>query len=556
MRATGRKHKESREAAAVPRDTTSAESAEQRLRILLQVNNSIITKLSEGELLRAVCAALNGVLPFSRSAITLYVPERDTLRIFAQNDEYASEFFSVGRELDRRDSHAGWAFDHQRPLIRRNLDKESESSTERLLAEQGVRSICVAPLIVAGKSIGTLNLASNKADEYSNADGGLLQEVANQVALAVENMKAYEEIRSLHAKLEKENVYLREEIRSEHDFREMVGSSAALQEVLDKAERVAPLDSTVLIYGETGTGKELIARAIHDCSKHKNRPLVKLNCSAISAGLVESELFGHKRGAFTGAVERHIGRFELADCGTLFLEEVSELPLETQVKLLRGLQEGEFEPGGRKKTIHVTVRIIAATNRYLEECVAAGRFRSDLFYRLNVFPLGLPPLRNRRTDIPLLVSFFLQRFANKFGRTIDSVSKETMDLLIEYSWPGNIRELQNIIERAVVIASGPVLSVDPAFLPRTPALGDLSHASSAKPPKAVPPIAENRARSAETFFPSLEHMERDHILAALNRTAGVIDGPKGAAKILNLHPNTLRSKMSKLGIDRRRHDIS
>src|SRR6201998_1525454 len=301
MRATGRKHQESREAPAVPRDTSSAESAEQRLRILLQVNNSIITKLSESELLRAVCAELEGVLPFSRSAITLYVPERDTLRIFAQNDEYASEFFSVGRELDRRDSHAGWAFDHQRPLVRRNLDKEQESSTERLLADQGVRSICVAPLIVAGKSIGTLNLASNRPEEYSIADGELLQEIANQVALAVENMKAYEEIRVLHAKLEKENVYLREEIRAEHNFREIVGSSAALGQVLEKAERVAPLDSTVLIYGETGTGKELIARVVHDCSKRKNRPLVKLNCSAISAGLVESELFGHKRGAFTGA---------------------------------------------------------------------------------------------------------------------------------------------------------------------------------------------------------------------------------------------------------------
>ena len=556
MRATGRKHKESREAAAVPRDTTSAESAEQRLRILLQVNNSIITKLSEGELLRAVCAALNGVLPFSRSAITLYVPDRDTLRIFAQNDEYASEFFSVGRELDRRDSHAGWAFDHQRPLIRRNLDKESESSTERLLAEQGVRSICVAPLIVAGKSIGTLNLASNKADEYSNADGGLLQEVANQVALAVENMKAYEEIRSLHAKLEKENVYLREEIRSEHDFREIVGSSAALQEVLDKAERVAPLDSTVLIYGETGTGKELIARAIHDCSKHKNRPLVKLNCSAISAGLVESELFGHKRGAFTGAVERHIGRFELADGGTLFLDEVSELPLETQVKLLRVLQEGEFEPVGSNKTIHVDVRIIAATNRKLEECVAAGRFRSDLFYRLNVFPLELPPLRDRRSDIPQLVSFFLQRFANKFGRTIDAVQNETMDLLMDYPWPGNIRELQNIIERAVVLAAGPVLRVDPAFLPKTFMVGDLGQPSPAIRSRTDSHVPESRAKSGEISFPSLDQMERNHILAALERSAGVIDGPKGAARILNLHPNTLRSRMGKLGIDRKRHDMS
>ena len=556
MRLADGRRKKSQRAPAVSRDAGSAESAEQRVRILLEVNNSIITKLSQDELLRAVCAALQGVLPFNRSAITLYVPEHDTLRIFAQNDEYASEFFEVGRELDRRDSHAGWAFDHRRPLIRRNLDKESESSTERLLAEQGVRSICVAPLIIAGKSIGTLNLASNKADEYSNADGELLQEVANQVALAVENMKAYEEISALHARLEKENVYLREEIRSEHNFREIIGNSASLREVLEKAERVAPLDSTVLIYGETGTGKELIARAIHDCSNRKNRPLVKLNCSAISAGLVESELFGHMRGAFTGALERHIGRFELADGGTLFLDEVSELPLETQVKLLRVLQEGEFEPVGSNKTIQVNVRIIAATNRTLEECVAAGRFRSDLFYRLNVFPIELPPLRNRRSDIPQLVSFFLQRFANKFGRKIDAAQKETMDLLMDYGWPGNIRELQNIIERAVVLAAGPVLSVDPAFLPRNSTPGDLLHASPAKHLKADPRIAENSARSTETSFPSLEQMERNHILAALNRSAGVIDGPKGAAKILNLHPNTLRSKMSKLGIDRRRHDIS
>ena len=541
---------------SVSRDASSGGSAEQRLRILLQVNNSIITKLSQGELLLAVCAALQGVLPFNRSAITLYVPERDTLRIFAQNDDHASEFFSVGRELDRRDSHAGWAFDHQQPLIRRNLDKEKESSTERLLAEQGVRSICVAPLIVAGKSIGTLNLASNRADEYSDADGELLQEVANQVALAVENMKAYEEISALHAKLEKENVYLKEEIRSEYNFREIVGNSAPLREVLEKTARVAPLDSTVLIYGETGTGKELIARAIHDRSNRKNQALVKLNCSAISAGLVESELFGHMRGAFTGAFERHIGRFELANGGTLFLDEVSELPLETQVKLLRVLQEGEFEPVGSNKTIQVNVRIIAATNRKLEECVAAGRFRSDLFYRLNVFPIELPSLRDRPSDIPLLVNLFLQRFANKFGRKIDAVHKATMDLLMDYAWPGNIRELQNIIERAVVLSAGPVLTVDPAFLPRTSPSAELPKTALAVPPSSYSQVTKNYAPSVEPSFPSLDQMERDHILAALNRSAGVIDGPNGAARILNLHANTLRSRMSKLGIGRKRHDIS
>jgi formate hydrogenlyase transcriptional activator len=541
---------------AVSSDRRSAELAEQRIRVLLEVNNSIITKLSQDDLLRSVCTALRGVLPFNRSAITLFVPDHNTLRIFAQNDEHASDFFSVGRELDRMDSHAGWAFEHQRPLIRRNLDRESESSAERLLAEQGVRSICVAPLIIAGRSIGTLNLASNRPDEYSDADGELLQEIANQVALAVENMRAYEEIRALHAKIEKENVYLREEIRSEHNFLEIVGRSAPLMEVLGKVERVAPLDSTVLIYGETGTGKELIARAIHDRSIRKNHPLVKLNCSAISAGLVESELFGHMRGAFTGASERHIGRFELADGGTLFLDEVSELPLETQVKLLRVLQEHEFEPVGSNKAIQIDVRIIAATNRDLEGCVNAGRFRSDLFYRLNVFPIELPPLRNRRSDIPLLVSFFVQRFANKFGRKIDAVQKKTMDLLVDYAWPGNIRELQNIIERAVVLATCPALSLDPAFLPKTFASEGLPHNSSNGRPESDPRIEEQHVSSPEARFPSLEQMERNHILAALNRSGGVIDGSNGAAKILEIHPNTLRSKMIKLGIDRKRHDIS
>jgi len=534
-------------ALAVSRDVTSLEMAEQRIRILLEVNNAIINKLNQDELLRAVCKALQDVLPFNRSAITLYVPERDTLRIVAQNDEYCSDFFSVGRELDRKDSHAGWAFDHQRPLVRRNLESESESSTERLLLKQGVRSICVAPLVAAGKSIGTLNLASNRPLEYSATDGDLLQQVANQVALAVENMKAYEEIRTLKAKLEKENIYLREEIRSEHNCGEIVGSSSPLEEVLEKVEQVAPLDSTVLIYGETGTGKELIARAIHDRSDRKNGPLVKLNCSAISAGLVESELFGHMKGAFTGALGRHVGRFELADGGTLFLDEVSELPLETQVKLLRVLQEREFEPVGSNKTIQVNVRIIAATNRNLEESVAAGRFRSDLFYRLNVFPIELPPLRRRRSDIPDLVMFFLERFSMKFGKKIDAVQKETMDLLMDYAWPGNVRELQNIIERAVVLSKGPVLSLDAAFLPRT------SPPTELRTPDR--PITEEPTSSTEASFPSLEQMERSHILAALRRTEGVIDGPKGAARILNLHANTLRSRMAKLSIGRKSHEI-
>ena len=273
-----------------------------------------------------------------------------------------------------------------------------------------------------------------------------------QVALAIENMKSYEEIATLKARLEKENVYLQEEIRTEHNFEEIVGNSPALLAVLRKVEQVAPTDSTVLIYGETGTGKELIARAIHDRSARKGRTLVRVNCSAISAGLVESELFGHLKGAFTGAIDRRVGRFELADGGTIFLDEIGELPLETQVKLLRVLQEHEFEPVGSSRPLRVDVRVIAATNRNLREAVEAGRFRSDLFYRLNVFPLELPPLRERRSDIPQLVMHCVSRFSKRFGKKVEGVSQESMARLMSYPWPGNVRELQNVMERAVVLS--------------------------------------------------------------------------------------------------------
>jgi formate hydrogenlyase transcriptional activator len=307
----------------------------------------------------------------------------------------------------------GWVFDHRRPLVRGDLEKQQLYPTERHLIDEGMRSHCTAPLIVRGKCIGTVNISSKTKFQYSEKDAQLLQEVANQVALAVENMRSYEEIAELRAKLEKENVYLQEEIRTDHNFEEIVGNSPSLFAVLRKVEQVAPTDSTVLIYGETGTGKELIARAIHNRSARKDRPLVKVNCSAISAGLVESELFGHVKGAFTGALDRRIGRFELADGGTIFLDEVGELPLETQVKLLHILQERESEPVGSSKPLRVNVRLIAATNRNLEEAIQAGRFRSDLFYRLNVFPLEVPALRERHSDIPKLAKFFLSIYSKK-----------------------------------------------------------------------------------------------------------------------------------------------
>jgi formate hydrogenlyase transcriptional activator len=291
----------------------------------------------------------------------------------------------------------------------------------------------------------------------------------------------------LKARLEKENIYLREEIRTEHNFEEIVGNSPALLAVLRAVEQVAPTDSTVLIYGETGTGKELIARAIHNRSARKDRALVSVNCSAISAGLVESELFGHLKGAFTGAIERRIGRFELANGGTIFLDEIGELPLETQVKLLRVLQEHEFEPVGSSRTQRVDVRVIAATNRNLREMVEAGRFRSDLFYRLNVFPLQLPPLRERRSDIPQLVALCVSRFAKRFGKKVEGVSQETMARLMSYPWPGNIRELQNVMERAVVLSAGPTLRLDKDLVPVVASEGSLETAEI--------PAQEPRSRS-------------------------------------------------------------
>jgi formate hydrogenlyase transcriptional activator len=354
-----------------------------------------------------------------------------------------------------------------------------------------------------------------------------------------ELQNALEQVKNLQKQLEAENVYLQEEISKEHNFEEIVGNSESILEALDRVETVAPTDSTVLIMGETGCGKELIARAIHSHSSRTHRPLVKVNCGAIPTGLVESELFGHMKGAFTGALERRTGRFELADGGTLFLDEVSELPLDTQVKLLRVLQEHEFEPLGSSRTLKVNVRIIAASNRDMQTAVQEGRFRADLYYRLNVLPIAVPPLRERRADIPLLTTFFVERFARQFGKQITGVSQDTMEILSRYDWPGNIRELQNVIERAVVLSRTPVLRLGTGLLPlRTASTSDEA------------PKVSNTSLLDDSVDSTLEQVERRHIARVLEQTSWVIEGDRGAAKILDLHPNTLRSRMKKLGIER------
>jgi PAS domain S-box-containing protein len=355
-----------------------------------------------------------------------------------------------------------------------------------------------------------------------------------------------------HARLSAQNVYLQEEIKSVYNFEEIIGQSPALLDALEKVRRVARTDATVLITGETGTGKELIARAIHFASHRRGKPLIKVNCAAMPASLVESELFGHEKGAFTGAISRRVGRFELAHGGTIFLDEVSEIPLDIQAKLLRVLQEHEFERVGGTNPIKVDVRVIAATNRDLVKSIGEGEFRDDLYYRLNVFPIALPPLRDREGDVPLLVHFLVARFAARVGVRIESVGKATLERLSRYSWPGNIRELENVLERAVILSNGPRLEIDPEVFTSAPACP-----VNAGPPtpsgseRATPPAA---SAGPTPPLESLESSTRKHILAALEKSGWVIHGPRGAAKILNLHPNTLHSRMKKLGIVRPRHE--
>jgi formate hydrogenlyase transcriptional activator len=522
--------------------------SEQRTHTLLEINNAIITNLTPEALFASAYEAIRRVIPFDRAAFLFYQPESKTLKLVSMQGLNESDFFQVGREYDLEETRvSAWVLEHQEVVTKGDLKREQQSPGEKSLVSEGIQSYCVAPLVAMGKSLGTFAVWSETPNGYTDADAELLRDVANQVALAIANMKSYEEIAALKARLEKENVYLQEEIRTEHNFEEIVGDSPPLLALLRRVDQVAPTHSTVLIYGETGTGKELIARAIHDRSNRKNRPLVKVNCSAISAGLVESELFGHVKGAFTGAFERRIGRFELADGGTIFLDEVGELPLDTQVKLLRVLQEREFEPVGSNRSVNVDVRIICATNRNLEESIKASTFRSDLYYRLNVFPLEVPPLRERRSDIDQLATFFVSRYARNLGKKITGISEATRHKLLSYSWPGNIRELQNLIERAVILSTGPILELenDLVSVPASPVLSNFQP----EVPEVLPYVAQSPLKT-------LQEVERDHILAVLQQTRGVIEGSNGAARTLGMHPNTLRHRMEKLGIKRSAHRIS
>ncbi|MBM4260276.1 MAG: GAF domain-containing protein [Deltaproteobacteria bacterium] len=501
-------------------------SSELRFRTLLDINNAIVSNLHRDDLFKSIAEALDRVVWFDRLALSLYDTKANVLRIVTHAGTYErADYTPIGRELKLDDSPVGQAFLQQKPVVRPNLEAERLTSSEDRAYAHGFRSICALPLVIRSKSIGAITLGSLTPLQYTQNDGELLMGLAGQIAIAIDNMMAHEETDRLKARYEADAVYLQEEIKTEHNFEEIIGQSAPVREMLRKVEQVAPTDATVLIRGETGTGKELLARAVHDRSKRKDRPLVKVNCGSIPSGLVESELFGHEKGAFTGALQQRIGRFELANSGTIFLDEVTELPLDTQVKLLRVLQEGEFERVGSSKTLKVDVRVIAASNRNFEEIVKNGLFRADLYYRLNVFPLDVPALRERKGDIPLLVNFFLSKFGKKIGKEVRGVDQRSMESLVNYGWPGNIRELQNVVERSVVVATGPVVKIDDSLVQKSDA-------------------------TQSTGVGTLENAERSHILRALKETNWVIHGKKGAAELLGINPSTLRSRMEKLGIKR------
>ena len=485
----------------------------------------------------AVCQALRRVILLDWAQIALCGSAKESFQVLVTSEEKKQQALEAGRELRREGNSFGWVFRACRPLFRADLQREKQYTDEQHLAAVGMGSYAVLPLLIEGKCTGVLRIASERPQYYSEQDAEFLLEVAKQISLVLANLKAYDEIAFLKAKLEIENTYLQDEIRTAHNFKEILGSSSELLKLLDRTEAVAPTDANVLITGETGSGKELIARAIHSRSAREKSALVKVNCGAIPTGLVESELFGHVKGAFTSASERRVGRFELANGGTLFLDEVGELPLETQVKLLRVLQEQEFEPVGSSRTIKVDVRIIAATNRDLEKAVQSGAFRSDLYYRLNVIPLRVPALRERRSDIPQLVTFFLAQSARRMGKSIESVSQKTMDLLMDYSWPGNIRELQNVIERGVVLSKGSILKLG----------ADL------QPVEMPQNVSEHDVPYEPEATATLESIQRQHILRVLKQTGWLVSGPNGAGAILDLHPNTLHSIMKRLGIRRPIH---
>jgi formate hydrogenlyase transcriptional activator len=496
-----------------------------RLRALLEINNAVVSCLATKPLLQAISSSLRSTFNLDYAGLLVHDPELGALRLETVDFPDGSGAIREDTLVPLDDSVAGHVF-RTREGLALSMDEVRAIShhTYERLGGEGLKSLCSVPVIFHDKALGTLNLGSRQDSFFTPADLQFFSQAAGQIAIALENALSYKKIEELNARLAEEKVYLEDEIRTESRFEDIVGRSHALKAILRQVETVAPTDSTVLIYGETGTGKELLARAIHDLSARRQGTFVKLNCAAIPTGLLESEMFGHEKGAFTGAIAQRIGRFELANRGTMFLDEVGEIPLELQTKLLRVLQEREFERLGSSRTLRTDARLVAATNRDLATMVEERQFRADLFYRLNVFPITVPPLRDRREDIPLLARYFVQQNARRLNRRITTIPSETMDALTRYYWPGNIRELQNFIERAVILSPGPQLQAPVRELKR-------------------------KGQPGPEGATTLAAAEREAILRALRESGGKVGGPNGAAARLGTKRTTLQAKMRKLAIN-------
>ena len=509
----------------------SAESYQQqlarerdRLEILLEITNALVSELDIRELFPTITACLRRAVPHEYSSLALLDAKTNQLKLHALVFENNPDIVPEGVTAALDETPAGVAVETRRAVVLDVKDLEKfHSPVVKRLTTAGLKSFCCVPLVTQRRVLGTLNIGSTRENAFALPDVDFLSQVASQAAIAVENATAYLEIAQLKDQLAEEKLYLEDEIRTERNFGEIVGDSPPFRRVLDQVETVAPTDASVLILGETGTGKELIARAIHDLSSRRDRTFVKLNCAAIPMGLLESELFGHEKGAFTGAIGQKVGRFELANHGTLFLDEIGDIPLELQPKLLRALQEHEFERLGGTRTIKVDVRLVAATNRDLAQMISERQFRTDLYYRLSVFPILVPALRERVEDIPKLVRYFTQKYARRMNRQIETIPQASMEALMHYSWPGNVRELENLIERAVILTRGAALQIPSAELRSAP--------------DAASPV-------------TLEEAERDHIRRVLDQSNWVVGGRNGAAARLGMKRTTLQSKMKKLGLAR------
>jgi formate hydrogenlyase transcriptional activator len=523
-----------------------AQHQNDQLQLLLDLTNRITSNLRPRDLLRAIAANIREVM--HADAVTVVLPDvaSEKFRVLAMDFPHGKGV--VKEELLITPSPAVMkALDTLKPVVINTWESnELSPDSSDLVAAEGIKTFCNIPLVNRGRALGILSILRTTETPFSPADVDFLSRASGQIAIAIENALAYREISQLKDKLAQEKLYLEEEIRSEMNFENIIGNSPVLKHVLELVETVAPSDSTVLLLGETGTGKELIARAVHDRSRRKDRTFVKLNCAAIPTGLLESELFGHEKGAFTGAIAQKIGRMELADQGTLFLDEVGDIPVEIQPKLLRAIQEREFERLGSIHTRRVNIRLVAATNRDLERMIADREFRSDLYYRLHVFPIRIPPLRERKEDIPQLVSYFVQRFAKQMQKKIDSISPAVMRGLTAWEWPGNIRELENFIERAVIVTRGKSLDAP---------LGELRKTNTVELPRAhdrkLERLVEDRTDSQSdqtSIADEYERRQRDEIIRALTACKGRVGGADGAASSLGMNRTTFLSRMKKFGI--------